>query len=322
MDEIRAPELPPYRPPSEAHSTLVRVTRGCAWNRCTFCGMYKELGFEVRPRAEIEVDLRALARERPETRSVFLADSDALVHPEIVEIVAAARAAFPRAERITSYTRLHTLRQRPLERWRALREAGLTRLHVGLESGDDETLASVHKGTTSEAAIEAGRKALAADLHLCFYVLSGLGGEARSEAHARATARVVAAVRPHFVRLRTLVVLPGTPLAAAMESGAWQPVSPLARLRETELLIGEIARALGAEPGPREVEIASDHFSNYVWVDGELAYGGVNGFLPSDAELLLAQLSGAIATARAGRQVLDPASLARSGRGASVYRAL
>jgi len=357
MDDLGPVDIPPYRPPSEAHSVLVRVTRGCAWNRCAFCGMYKGMRFEARPRAEVEADIARLAAERPDARSIFLADSDALVHPEIVPLVAAVRRAFSGAERITSYTRLHTLSRRPLRRWLELREAGLTRLHVGLESGDDGILARVHKGATAQGAIEAGRKALAARFDLCFYVLSGLGGESDWEAHAAGTARVIAAVAPRFVRLRSLVILPRTPLHEELQAGSFTPAPPRTRLRETALLIAETVRRIGERPapgasalplpaGPRaeagararadaaaaaagagaeagsEIEIASDHFSNYIWADGRLVYGGVNGFLPGDAPLLLETLAEALRAVSACRAVQDPAGLARSGRGASLYSAL
>jgi hypothetical protein len=331
MEAPSIPDQPPYRPPSEACSVLVRVTRGCAWNRCGFCGMYKGLRFEARPIEEIATDVRALRVHWPVADAVFLADSDALAHPKIVDIVALVRATFPEAERITSYTRLRTLRQRSDERLHALRAAGLTRLHVGLESGAEAVLARVQKGIQPGDAIDAGRRAVAAGFDLCLYVLCGLGGESHWEMHAAETGHVLAAIAPHFVRLRSLVLLPGTPLFNEWQAGAFVPASPVTRLRETQRLIERfveelLARAAAtgvtdARSAERETEIASDHFSNYVWADGELIYGGVNGFLPADAPLLLATLAAALAAASGARQVHDPAALART-RGADIFASL
>jgi len=309
------PELPPYRPPSEAGSVLVRVTRGCAWNRCTFCGMYKEQRFSVRKLDEIRADLALLRAETPHARSVFLADSDALVHPRLPDVVAAVRATFPEAERITSYARLHTLVHRPFARLEAARAAGLTRIHAGLESGAPAVLAAVHKGATPELAREAGRRAIEAGFTLSLYLLSGLGGETDWEAHARDSGRLLGEIAPHFIRLRTLVLLAGTPLHAAWKEGRFSPATPETRLRETELLL----RTLLATVPQREIELTSDHFSNYVYADGELVYGGINGYLPEEGETLLATLSAARAAVASARQVYDPASLARRGHLTGLY---
>jgi hypothetical protein len=156
-------------------------------------------------------------------------------------------------------------------------------------------------------------------------VLSGLGGTRDWEAHARETAALLAAAPPHFLRLRTLVLLPETPLYEAWQAGEFEPADPLTRLRETHLLITELDGALRrrerGDAAPGETEVCSDHFSNYVWADGAMIYGGVNGFVPGDTRLLLETLTSAIGDAERGRQVHDPASLARDGRMAEIYRA-
>ncbi|MCM2285366.1 MAG: radical SAM protein [Desulfobacula sp.] len=41
-------EQGPIRPPSEAHSLLIRLTRNCPWNHCTFCRVYKKRKFSLR----------------------------------------------------------------------------------------------------------------------------------------------------------------------------------------------------------------------------------------------------------------------------------
>ena len=364
-DAETCPELPPYRPPSEAASILVRVTRGCAWNRCAFCQMYKALRFSIRSLEEIEADLAAWrqaliagqpegARERPDgahepadspneppdgaqpdapvqpvaAPAIFLGDADALVHPELPAIVRSVRRAFPEAERITAYGRLHTLWRRTPEFLRSLREAGLDRIHAGLESGAAATLAQMHKGIDPGRAIEGARKALAAGFELSLYVLLGLGGEDAWEAHARESARVVAAAPPHFLRLRSLVVLPGTPLHERWLAGSYSPASPITRLRETRLFVDELCARLEPSrpqdeplpPAAVEIKIRSDHFSNYVWGDGRLIYEGIRGRLPADHALLRSTLDAAIAAAGECRRVLDPGALALQGRAQSLLR--
>jgi coproporphyrinogen III oxidase-like Fe-S oxidoreductase len=275
--------------------------------------MYKTLRFQLRTVDEISADLSMLRTLWPQARSVFLGDSDSLVHPRLLDIVTQVREIFPEVERITSYARLSTLRRKPIEALRALNEAGLTRVHAGLESGSARILKRVNKGPTPAQAIRGGLQAIEAGFNLCLYVLSGLGGEDDWEEHARETAKVVNAVRPHFLRLRSLALLPGTPLREEWEAGTFHPALPLTRLRETRLLTQLLVEP-GATTVPREIEISSDHFSNYVWAGRELVYGGINGFLPSDGSLMLETLDQAIRAVQAGDRATDVGTLALHGK--------
>lgn len=304
-----APDLPPYRPPSEAGSVLVRVTRGCPWNRCTFCDMYKRTKFEVRPLEEIEADLAILRATIPAARSIFLADSDSLAHPRIHEVVQAVRRTFPKAERMTSYARLTTLQKRAPEKLRALREAGLTRIHAGLESGAAPILARVEKGLTPEKAIVGSQKATRAGFALSLYVLCGLGGEDDWERHAAESARVVRACAPQFVRLRSLILVPHAPLRAAWARGEFRPITPLTRLHEIRCFVEE----LGREP-LGDMQICSDHFSNLVWIAGKRIFEGIEGTLPRDHATLLALLHEVIRRTALAERPLDPGTLAIEGK--------
>ena len=49
-------ETGPIRPPSEAGSYLIRLTRGCPWNKCKFCRSYRRHKFEIRDVAEVVVE--------------------------------------------------------------------------------------------------------------------------------------------------------------------------------------------------------------------------------------------------------------------------
>ncbi len=307
------PEQPPYRPPSEAESVLVRVTRGCAWNRCTFCGMYRQLKLELRTPEEIEKDLASLRQIYTHADSVFLADSDSLIHPKLPEIVRLVKSAFPEAARITSYVRLNTLRKKKDPWLTELREAGLSRLHAGLESGSARILERTRKGITPEKAIEGSRAAMDAGFELSLYVLCGLGGEGDWEEHAERTADVVREVWPHFVRLRTLILLPDSDLAAEHREGRFEPASALTRLREVRLFLQ------GLHGGTRPLRMASDHFSNLVWADKQRIYDGIEGILPEDGPAMLAQLDRAIETGEAAKEVVDPSEMARSGRAFNLY---
>jgi radical SAM superfamily enzyme YgiQ (UPF0313 family) len=315
---FRPPDQPPYRPPSEAESVLVRVTRGCAWNRCAFCDMYKAIDFEPRNVDEILRDLASLRQLYPQGHSIFLADSDSLEHPRLAEIVAEVRRVFPEAERVTSYARLTTLRRLGATTLAALRGAGLDRIHAGLESGSFAVLKRARKALRPELAIAGGHAAIAAGFELSLYILCGLGGEDDWEEHAGESARVISAIWPHFVRLRSLVLLPGTPLRQAYEAGSFRPASPLTRLREVRRLI-EGLEPLADAPRVRDLEICSDHFSNLVWCDRRQVYGGVSGTVPADRAAMLAVLDEAITRIAAGSAALDPGTLALRGRVLGMY---
>ena len=155
-------DFPPFRPPSEANSLLLRVTRGCPWNRCAFCSMYKGMKFEMRELEEILGDIES-ARELygDRVRTFFIGDSNSLVAKTemLVKILNALFSSFPHVERVTSYARAKTIAKKPLEDLRRILQAGLTRLHVGLETGDRDLLKEIEKGATPEEMIEAGRKA-------------------------------------------------------------------------------------------------------------------------------------------------------------------
>jgi radical SAM superfamily enzyme YgiQ (UPF0313 family) len=54
-------ETGPIRPPSEATSILLRITRNCHWNKCAFCPVYKHERFSIRKVDEIKRDIYAPA---------------------------------------------------------------------------------------------------------------------------------------------------------------------------------------------------------------------------------------------------------------------
>jgi len=196
--------------------------------------------------------------------TVFLQDADSLIMrtPELVEILGHLKAAFPKIERITSYARAKTLSKKSLEELTALHEAGLTRLHVGLESGCDEVLAYIQKGVTAREHIEAGNKVMKAGIELSEYVMPGLGGRRLSEKHARDTAEVLNQIGPDFIRLRSLIVRRNTPLHSKLERGEFEPLSDDEVVAEVQLLL-ELINCRSY--------LASDHMSNLLLeIEGKL----------------------------------------------------
>jgi radical SAM superfamily enzyme YgiQ (UPF0313 family) len=272
-------DFPPFRPPSEANSLLLRVTRGCPWNRCTFCSMYKGMKFEIRDLEEILGDIE-LAKDLygDRVRTIFIGDSNSLVVKTemLVKILNALFSSFPHIERVTSYARAKTIAKKPLEDLIKIYQAGLTRLHVGLETGDRDLLKEIEKGATPEEMIEGGRKAKKAGFEYSLYVLLGVGGEEKWEQHARGTAEVLNQVDPHFIRVRTFIPQPNSPLYEAMVEGSFQPASPETILKETKLLLEKLQVTS---------QFLSDHISNLLPLHGKL---------PEDKEKMIQMLEEAL----------------------------
>ena len=164
-------DFPPYRPPNEAASALIRVTRGCPWNKCLFCTMYKNLKFKPRAMEDIKKDIDRAEKIYKGAKTIFIADSDSLVMKDIEEIIKYIKLHFPNSERITSYARAKTLMKLGSNKLEKIKKAGLTRVHVGLESGDKKILEFMKKGATPSEMIEGGKAAKEAGLEISFYIL-------------------------------------------------------------------------------------------------------------------------------------------------------
>jgi len=279
-------DFPPYRPPNEAESALIRVTRGCPWNKCAFCFMYKSLRFEAKSLEEVKKDVNKARQIYKTAESIFLGDSDNLVHKELPAIVAHIKETFPEAKRITAYARAKTILMRKMEFLTEVRKAGLDRLHIGLESGDPLVLDWLCKGAHPEEMIKAGQKAKKAGFEVSFYVLSGAGGRNRWKEHALNSARVLNKTMPDFIRLRTLTIKQGTPLKDKLERGEFEITPPLERLKEVRLFIENLT--------VKGCYLASDHVTNYLWAGGRVIYRGVAGYLPSEKKRMIKTLDEAI----------------------------
>lgn len=256
---------PIYRPPSEADSLLIQTTIGCPHNKCTFCMVYKKgPRYAVRPVSEIVADLREARREYGDCfRSIFFPAGNSIAMPaeELAEVLRRARELFPSLERMTVYGSAKYILEKGEQGLDRLARSGLTRVHVGLESGDDQVLANVRKGCDSRQQIEAGRMLRRAGIENSTYVMLGIGGKGRSREHALNTAAAVSAIQPDFVRLRTFLPKENTPLLKKVEQGRFAMLGPHEVLREARLFLENLDASTW---------ISSDHYSNYADLQGRL----------------------------------------------------
>jgi radical SAM superfamily enzyme YgiQ (UPF0313 family) len=275
------------RPPSEADSILLQVTVGCSHNKCTFCGAYKGERFKIKPDEIIMADIAFAARHARRQRRIFLCDGDALIVPQkrLVKILAAIREQLPWVERIGVYANTKGLAMKTDAELAELVALGLGIAYMGLESGDDETLAAVRKGADSQRMIAMGRKARAAGLKLSLTVLLGLAGIERSAVHAEATGRVLTAIDPEYVGALSLMLIPGTPLYDDHRAGRFRLPDPMGMLAELRTMIAHTDLTGGL--------FHANHASNYLPIRAKL---------PEDKARTLALIDAALA----GRVALKP----------------
>ena len=307
-------EQGPIRPPSEASSLLIRLTRNCPWNRCTFCRVYKKSEFSLRSMENIIKDIDFLyhyvelikqkvksegyidntvvnnlfngLKEKDRIafnasvnwyasgmKSIFLQDANSMIMKpdDLVFVLEYLKKCFPNIDRVTTYARSHTIvriKQNDLKR---MADAGLNRVHVGMESGSDMVLKKINKGVDKAGQIKAGLKIKKAGMQLSEYVMPGLGGIEYSIEHAMETASALNSINPDFIRIRTLAVTKGTKLADQAKTGDFQKPTDTMMAKELRLFLETLDGI--------DSYIKSDHMLNL--------FETINGKMPEDKQKMI-----------------------------------
>jgi hypothetical protein len=337
-------EQGPIRPPNEARSLLLRLTRNCPWNQCLFCPVYKRDKFSLRTVDEIKQDILAAKQiaddikalswklghsgdvndavisaifNQPETspqyRSIaawlyyrtdacFLQDADNMIMKtkDLVAVLQFLKAQFPDIKRVTTYARSRTVIRKSVDALKQIRNAGLDRVHIGLESGYDPLLKLMKKGVTGAQHIEAGKRLLAAGMEVSEYVMPGLGGQEMWRDHAIETAKVLNQINPHFIRLRSLRVPDHVPLHERLEDGSFT-------MQTDDMLAEEMGLFIKTLDGITST-VTSDHIMNLL--------EEVSGRLPADKEKMLAIIQSYQDLSETDRLVY------RAGRRGGAYRSI
>lgn len=268
-----------YRPPSEWQSYILQVTIGCSHNACTFCGMFKDKTYRVRPLHEIFDDIDMAKNQLGSVEQVFLCDGDAisLETDSLLQIIYRLKRVFPEVREIATYAGPKSTLAKSSEDLERLHEAGLTKVYLGVESGDERVLRDTCKGVTAAQMLEAGQKLVESGMELYAIILLGLAGKERSKEHAEATAELINRMKPAHLTAMTYTPVPGTKMYRDIEAGNF--VVPDARecLVETKTLVEHLS--------VEKLHFLSNHASNYVSIDAQF---------PDDREEVLAILDAAI----------------------------
>ena len=267
------------RPPSEADSIILQVTVGCSHNHCTFCGAYKDVTFRVKEDVIIDQDIEFAARHFSRQKRVFLADGDVLILPQhrLENLFKRIRTHLPQVKRISLYGNGKSIRNKSLSDLMSLKKLGLSRIYLGVESGDDHVLAEINKGETAESLAAAGRKVMKAGIFLSTTVILGIGGFKYSEKHASATASLLNRISPNQVAALTLMVLENTPLAGQVHNKTFHLLDAPGYLNELRSLVENLSLD--------RVQFMANHSSNYLPISGRLA---------RDKERILSEIDQAI----------------------------
>lgn len=254
------------RPPSEADSYILQVTYGCSHNGCAFCGTYLDKPFRLRPIDEVLADIAVARSALPGTRRVFLADGNALILGTrgLVEILQSLASSFPLLRRVGIYANARDILKKSDSDLALLREKNLEIIYLGLESGSEEVLRRIKKGSTPTEMLEAVRKARRAGIRTSVIALLGIGGPELSARHAEETGRLVSAMDPEYLSLLTLMLVPGTELHRRHQEGTLQLMGP-------EALLAEMRGIITHTENMTRCVFRTNHASNYVPLGGTLS---------------------------------------------------
>lgn len=265
-----------YRPPSEAYSLLIQVTIGCSHNTCTFCTMFKDKKFRVRPIEDVFEDLEMARRAYPVVEKIFLCDGDALClsNEKLMRILTRIAELFPECKRVSVYGTARDINRKSDEELKELLDAGMEMIYMGAESGSQAVLDKIHKDVTVREQIDAVKKAERVGIKMSVTFISGLAGLEGWEDHAIATGKMITEMNASYASLLTLMLDPAAPIMKDIESGEMTLLTP-------EQVVGETYLLLENAMPKKSCVFRSNHASNYI---------SLRGNLPEDRQRMLAQL--------------------------------
>jgi radical SAM superfamily enzyme YgiQ (UPF0313 family) len=268
-------DYPLYRPPSEANSMIFQVTLGCSFNKCSFCNMYRTKEYSERPWEEIKAEMDMAAKFYPDTRRVFLADGDALnlSKDRMIQILKYLYSKFPALERVSCYAMPMNLLKKKDGELKDMREAGLSMLYIGVESGNDNVLRKVTKGATYRTIVQACQKAKRNGYVLSCMVILGLGGKTYTREHVADTARILSETAPDYVGALTLHIEEGIYDEFMIKFG--EPFVPL----DDRDVLEELDELISNFNPETPVVFRANHASNIY---------SIGGTIPQDREKVLA----------------------------------
>ncbi len=256
---------PLFRPPSEANSLIIQLTKGCSHNKCAFCEMYTSKEFSIKSDDQIKEQIDIAYKYLGETvRKVFLADANALVigFDKLKETIEYLRSKFPKIRRISAYALPSDLSRIGLDKLKMLNEYGLDIVYVGIESGNDKVLRMINKSESLESTKDGISLAHQAGIKTSVMIINGLGGRALSNEHAIDSARLISELQPFYLSSLVLSFPFGLDHFKSRISQPFEMPNQIELFKELYLFIDNLEL--------KSTIFRSDHASNYLPLKGVL----------------------------------------------------
>ncbi|MGL5437259.1 MAG: radical SAM protein [Lachnospiraceae bacterium] len=237
-----------WRPPYEAHSVIIQATSGCTYNKCKFCSLYRNEYFRMSPIEEFEEDLAEIKRYQPYARRIFWTGANpfAMSYENLKLRALTVRDHLIKCQSMAMFASIRDIRSKSVQQLKKLRAMGIDGLSIGMESGDDKTLALVNKGYSSTDIVEQLSKLDQAGIEYYLVYMTGLAGKGNSGRNARNTAEVLNQINPYFVQnpyflnIDSLTLFPNTELYRMAQRGEFIPAGEKERIEELITLLKNI----------------------------------------------------------------------------------
>ena len=230
-----------YPPPLESKSALLEVTIGCSYRKCKFCDFPRD-GFSIAPMPEIawKIELLRLVINGNPRLHLLGCNPFCLHTRQLLTILEMIHDRLPCVQQVSMYARADDVLKKGEEELAMLARAGVTDLHIGLESGSNAVLSLHEKGETAEDIEQALYALEKCGIHYHLTAIPGLGGRELSMEHAVKTAALISRHKPFSIWCIMLKVWPGTPLDQMVKEGEFHPLTPLETLREEREMVSRI----------------------------------------------------------------------------------
>lgn len=276
------------RAPMERSSFMLPVMVGCSYNKCRFCMLFKHLKYRELPLEQIEQELQRVAKINGNPKTVFLGDGNAfcLTTEQLLQILDLVHQYFPACQEINMDATVTSIAEKSTEQLRALREAKVRRLYLGIESGLDDVLAFMQKDHTIAQAYQQIARIQQLGFIYDAHMMTGIAGHGRGQENAEQLAAFFNRTQPGRIINFSLFLHRSSPLYRDIQKGTFTPADELENLQEERRLL-ELLELKHTE---------YDGFHDFIEFR-------VRGTLPEDKAKMLASLDKAI-EAQEGKEAL------------------
>ncbi len=227
------------RAPMERASYMLPVAVGCSYNRCKFCMLFKHLKYRELPLEQVKEELKRVKSVGGSPKRIFLGDGNAfgLETSRLLEILGMIRAYFPDFEEVNMDATVTNIRTKSDAELKALYDAGVRHLYLGIESGLDDVLDFMDKDHNLSEVYEAIARIQAVHMVYDAHMMTGVAGKGRGLYNAEMIAEFFNRTEPKRIVNFSMFLHKEAPLYKEIEAGRFHPASELENLEEEKRLL-------------------------------------------------------------------------------------